>query len=51
MAYKDLRAWINSLEDRGLLQRIKAEVDWNREIGAITRRVGNEEGAPCFLRT
>ena len=32
---KDLREFIQALESRGELTRIKAEVDWNEEIGAI----------------
>ena len=33
----DLRSWLATLEAHGELRRIKAEVDWNEEIGAITR--------------
>ncbi|MDO8721375.1 MAG: UbiD family decarboxylase [Syntrophales bacterium] len=39
MAYRDLREYITALEKAGELQRVKKEVDWNLEIGAITRRV------------
>lgn len=39
MAYKDLREFINVLEEAGELRRVKKEVDWNLEVGAITRRV------------
>jgi UbiD family decarboxylase len=39
MSYKDLRLYINQLEQVGQLQRIKAEVDWDTEIGAILRQV------------
>jgi len=48
MAYKDLREFIDALEKNGELQRIKKEVDWHLEIGAITRRC-NEIGAPAPL--
>jgi len=48
MAYKDLREWMDKLEGEGLLRRIKAEVNWDREIGAITRKVCNQEG-PALL--
>lgn len=48
MAYKDLREFCNALEKHGELQRIKAEVDWHLEIGAITRRC-NEIGGPAVL--
>jgi 4-hydroxy-3-polyprenylbenzoate decarboxylase len=33
----DLRSWLSTLEKAGQLARIGAEVDWNEEIGAITR--------------
>lgn len=33
----DLRSWLATLEGAGQLARIGAEVDWNEEIGAITR--------------
>ncbi len=39
MAYKDLREYIDALEKAGELQQVEKEVDWNLEIGAITRRV------------
>jgi 4-hydroxy-3-polyprenylbenzoate decarboxylase len=38
MPYKDLREFIARLEMEGELKRVKAEVDWNLEIGAIARR-------------
>jgi 4-hydroxy-3-polyprenylbenzoate decarboxylase len=45
---RDLRAWIADLEDRGDLKRIAAEVDWDEEIGAITREVSSR-GGPALL--
>lgn len=45
---KDLRGWIALLEQEGELRRIRAEVHWNREIGAITRKVCGQEG-PALL--
>lgn len=36
-AAPDLRSWIATLERHGELRRITAEVDWDQEIGAITR--------------
>ncbi|MEE9551281.1 MAG: UbiD family decarboxylase, partial [Candidatus Binatia bacterium] len=48
MAQRDLRTWIKMLEDEGDLKRVTAEVDWNRELGAITRRVFSE-GGPALL--
>jgi UbiD family decarboxylase len=50
MAYESLREWIAKLEEAGELKRIKAEVDWNEEIGGITRRVLNmKEQGPALL--
>ena len=48
MAFQDLRDWIALLEQAGELKRIKAEVDWNLEIGGITRSIFDEEG-PALL--
>ncbi len=48
MAYKDLREWIAKIEEIGQLKRITAEVDWNLELSAITRRVVSQEG-PALL--
>ena len=46
---EDLREFIQILEDKGELRRVKAEVDWNLEIGAITRRLMDLKGpAPLF---
>ena len=39
MAYKDLREFIEDLESKGLLKRIKTEVDPELEITEITDRV------------
>jgi 4-hydroxy-3-polyprenylbenzoate decarboxylase len=38
MAFSDLREYIEVLEKEGELVRIKKEVDWNLEVGAIIRR-------------
>ncbi len=35
----DLRSFIQRLEEEGELSRVKVEVDWKYELGAITRRV------------
>jgi 4-hydroxy-3-polyprenylbenzoate decarboxylase len=39
MAYKDLRAFIKILENKGLIHRISAEVDPILEISEITDRM------------
>lgn len=44
----DLRDWIKQLEQAGELKRIQVEVDWNLELGGITRKVFNEQG-PALL--
>lgn len=36
MAYKDFREFLAKLEEAGELKRVKAETDWDEEIGAIT---------------
>ncbi len=43
-----LRSWITLLENHGQLRRIKAEVDWDQEIGGITR-VNLGLGGPGLL--
>jgi 4-hydroxy-3-polyprenylbenzoate decarboxylase len=48
MAYKDLRDYIKTLEGKGLLKRIKAEVDPILEIAEINDRVVKAEG-PALL--
>lgn len=48
MAYKDLRDWIARLEKEGELKRIQTQVNWNREIGALTRKV-LDMGGPALL--
>src|SRR5262245_14373320 len=48
MKFMDMRQWIALLEKEGELRRITAEVDWNREIGAIARRVLEKKG-PALL--
>jgi 4-hydroxy-3-polyprenylbenzoate decarboxylase len=45
LAYKDIREFMATLEKRGLLKRIKAEVDPYLEIAEITDRVSKEKGA------
>src|SRR6266851_6615481 len=48
MSFMDMREWIALLEKEGELRRITAEVDWDREIGAIARRVLEKKG-PALL--
>lgn len=49
MAYKDLRSYLAVLEQEKELVKVSSEVDWNQEIGAITRRVCElRKAAPLF---
>ena len=48
MAYNDLREWIATLEREGELARVKTEVDWDFEIGAIARE-NMDRGGPALL--
>ena len=48
MSHSDLREFIDTLEKSGDLHRIKEEVDWNLEAGAIMRRC-NEKGERAQL--
>ena len=48
MGFLDMRQWMAQLEQHGELRRIKAEVDWDREIGAVTRRMLEKKG-PALL--
>ena len=48
MPFNDLREYIDRLEAAGELMRITAEVDWNLELGAITRRSMDLRG-PALL--
>ena len=48
MGHRDLREWIQKLEEVGELKRIRTEVDWNLEIGGILREVCDRRG-PALL--
>jgi len=48
MKIEDLRDYLDILEEYEEAQRIGTEVDWNLEMGAITRRV-YDLGAPAAL--
>lgn len=45
---RDLRDWIGYLDSKGQLKRITAQVDWNEELGTITRKVSSK-GGPALL--
>jgi phenyl-phosphate phosphatase/carboxylase subunit alpha len=48
MAFSDLRDFISTLDRLGELARIKREVDWDMELGAISRR-NFEQSGPAIL--
>jgi 4-hydroxy-3-polyprenylbenzoate decarboxylase len=48
MAFKDHRDFFELLDKEGELLRIKQEVDWDIEAGAIGRKAYEMEG-PCIL--
>ena len=48
MGFADLRTWLERFESAGELQRIQAEVNWDREIGTIARRSFTSKG-PALL--
>ncbi|MBW1944744.1 MAG: UbiD family decarboxylase, partial [Deltaproteobacteria bacterium] len=51
MPFKDLREWLDALDNAGELQKIEKEVDWDLEAGAITRRVYDlMSPAPLFQK-
>src|SRR5215470_12964661 len=48
MGFMDLRQWLGQLEKEGELKRIDVEVHWDRELGAVARRVLEKKG-PALL--
>lgn len=48
MPFRDLREYLDRLEEAGELMRVTAEVDWNLELGAISRRSMDLRG-PALL--
>src|SRR5215468_301518 len=48
MGFMDMRDWMKLLEKAGELRRVTAEVNWDREIGAVARRVLEKKG-PALL--
>lgn len=48
MSFRDLGEFLNLLESKGDLIRIKKEVDWNEEIGALAQETAVRD-APAFI--
>ncbi len=49
MKFGDLRGWIDALREAGELHEIDAEVNWDRELGAITRKAFGRGDGPALL--
>ena len=45
----DLREWLDTVDGLGELHRVKAEVDWNEEMAAVSYLAASQEGAPALL--
>lgn len=48
MNYRDLREWLTRVEDMGELQLLD-NVDWDKELGAISLMSGEREKGPALL--
>ena len=48
-AFGDLRGWMQALDAAGELQAIDAEVDWNVELGTITRLAAGPGTGPALV--
>ena len=49
VAYGDLRGWIDALRREGELQEIDGQVDWDTELGTITRMLQGQGDGPAVL--
>src|SRR5258705_11648884 len=49
--FMDMRQWIALLEKDNELRRVRAEVDWDREIGAVSRRALERKGPALLFET
>src|SRR6202049_1150302 len=49
VAFGDLRGWMQALDGAGELHAIDAEVDWNIELGTITRLAQGPGTGPALL--
>ena len=50
MSFGDLRGWIDHLRKQGEPQEINAEVDWDCELGTITRKAFGAGNGPARSR-
>jgi UbiD family decarboxylase len=51
VAFGDMRAWISALRAAGQLHEIGAEVDWDIELGTVTRLAQGTGDGPAMLFT
>jgi UbiD family decarboxylase len=49
VAFGDLRSWMDALRAAGELHEVNAEVDWNIELGTITRLAQGAGTGPALL--
>ena len=49
VAFGDMRNWMKALKAAGELREIDAEVDWNVELGTITRVAQGPGTGPALL--
>ena len=49
VAFGDMRNWMKALKSAGELREIDAEVDWNVELGTITRLAQGPGTGPALL--
>ncbi len=49
MIFGDLRGWIECLRSQGELHEIDAQVDWDVELGTITRKANGSGKGPALL--
>jgi UbiD family decarboxylase len=47
--FRDLRDWLNKVQEMGELKTIQEEVDWNEELAAITYMAAKKKGSPALL--
>ena len=49
VAFGDMRNWMKALKSAGELREIDAEVDWNIELGTVTRLAQGPGTGPALL--
>src|ERR1044072_3286971 len=49
VAFGDMRNWMKALKAAGELREIDAEVDWNVELGTVTRMAQGPGAGPALL--